>query len=157
MEGNFWLMTEDAHKANAAAALAVVPVSDKTPMSMKLEPYTADRSKRQNQLSFKWYLEISQQRKEYTPGQIRSMCKYYYGIPILRASDRKEAKSFCDAWEVVEKSCHAEERIAFIEKSELPVTSLMSTKEMSQYLSDIQNDYGGRCRLTDPSVYLLGL
>ena len=153
MQGSFYLIRNNQQKANAAAAVSLIEVDHSKPMAMKLEEYSEDRSARQNRLAFKWYGEVSKQGREYTINGVRAKSKHRYGLPILLA----ENEAFAKGWDLVAKNCNYEEQIQFIEDTELPITSLMTTKQMNRYLTDFQNELGGKYRLTDPSELMLDI
>jgi hypothetical protein len=105
---------------------------------------TRDRSLEQNALSHKWYSIVSETEHEYTPGQIKSRCKYHFGLPILRGDDPD-----FNAWCVkVIDPLPYESRIEAMEH--LDVTSLMKVPQMSRYLEQVQAHYAGRVDLRFP-------
>jgi len=150
MNGDFWILKTDSQKADAAAHLATVAVSHDKPCSVKIELYTETRRAAQNRLSHMWYSEASKQGKDYTAGQVKCFAKLNYGVPILLAEDADFAKyweKLITIFPTYEEQCELMER--------WPVTSIMTVKQMSRYLSDFQRVIGGKYQLTDPA--LLGL
>jgi len=150
MEGTFYILRTDEQKANAAAAVATVAVSDTKPVSVKIQPYSEKRRAAQNRLSHLWYGEISLQGGEYTADEIHQISKLRYGIPILRQDEDFEAY-----WQKVSPMFPTYEQQLEELMPRTPVTSIMTTKQMSQYLSDVCRSASTKYQLTDPS--LLGL
>jgi hypothetical protein len=100
------------------------------------------RSINQNYVSHGWYEQVSKEEGEYTAGDVKSRCKYHFGVPILRAED----KEYNDAYEAsIGKLPLYEDRIKAMEY--WPVTSLMKTKQMTRYMEQVQNHYAGRVML----------
>ena len=103
-----------------------------------------NRTISQNSLQHAWYLQVSREEAEYTPAEIKRLCKYRYGLPILRGDDA-EFNEVCAR--VIDPLVY-ESRILAMEY--LPVTSLMSTKQLSEYMEQVQNHYAGRVQLEFP-------
>ena len=150
MEGTFYILRTDEQKANAAAAVATVAVSDTKPVSVKIQPYSEKRRAAQNRLAHMWSGEISKQGGEFTAYEIHQKCKLKYGIPILRQDEDFEAY-----WQKVAPMFPIYEQQLKELMPRTPVTSIMTTKQMSQYLSDVCRSASTKYQLTDPS--LLGL
>lgn len=148
MEGTFWIIKDDRQKANAAAALATCPVNPDRPFYVQIKAYDEKRSDAQNRLSHKWYGEISKQGGEYTPGQVKCLCKHRYGLPIMR-----EDEKFAKFWRHALAGNPTHEQVVFEIMEITPLTSIMSVKQKSQYLNAIQMEMGSRYQLTDPSLY----
>ncbi|WP_373031656.1 hypothetical protein [Sulfurovum sp.] len=103
-----------------------------------------DRTLSQNAISHVWYTEVSKKEGEYTPGEVKNLCKYHIGLPILRGEDAK-FNAICEQW--IDPLPY-EEKIAAMEF--LPVTSRMSKKQKSVYLEGMQKNYSGRVHLIFP-------
>ena len=105
----------------------------------------ADRSLDQNAISHAWYEQISRELAEDSPEGVKRECKLHYGVPILRAED----DDFREQYDRIIKG-----RFTYAEKLEimdwLPVTSLMTTKQMTRYLEAVQEGYRGRVALEFP-------
>lgn len=152
MTGVFHVLRTEHMKAVALAAVEAVEVSSKKPISVQIKTYTEKRSEAQNRVSHLWYDEIADQGQEYTSEQIKCRAKKHFGVPILLAHSEK----FNAAWlKAIQSFPSYEEQV-----DELllffPVTSLMTTEQMSQYLTDFYRVQGQRYKLTDPKVYGLG-
>lgn len=148
MQGDFWVIKTDAQKAEAAAAVATCPVIPDKPFYVQIKEYDEKRSDAQNRLSHKWYGEISQQGKEYTAGQVKDRCKERYGLPIML-----EDEVFSVFWKHATASNPTYKQIVEEILPLTPMTSIMSVKQKTQYLNDLQNEAGGKYQLTDPALY----
>ena len=103
-----------------------------------------DRSLDQNAILHAWITQIANELREQTAAQIKAECKLTIGVPILRAED-EEFRQFYD------KSIRLmtyEDKLAAM--SFLPVTSLMTVKQLSQFLTGMQEGYRGRVALEFP-------
>jgi hypothetical protein len=92
------------------------------------EEYTETRSDKQNRLSHAWYAELADNLKEYTALGYKNYCKLNFGVPILRAEDEE----FRTSYDKVIRPLGYEQKIEVM--NILPVTSIMTTKQLSQYL-----------------------
>jgi hypothetical protein len=88
-----------------------------------------DRSTEQNNLAFKWYVEISEQTGE-DREDVRARCKLEIGVPILREAHDKFKKTY----DRVVRPLAYSEKLELIRDTEMPVTSLMNVEQMSRYL-----------------------
>jgi hypothetical protein len=93
------------------------------------------RSLEQSAVCHIWYRQIAQQAEDRTPEQVECECKLYFGVPILRA----DSEDFRRMYDKVIK-LHPDETKLKIMRF-LPVTSLMNTKQMSEYLETIHYEY----------------
>jgi len=94
------------------------------------------RSLRQNRLIHKWYAEIADQKKDHTSSQIEALCKWHFGRQILSSTDAEYAAKM-DAFFAGRTY---EQQVEMMEgKWSLPVTSLMTVKQMSEYLDAVQH------------------
>lgn len=103
-----------------------------------------DRSLQQNSILHAWITQIANELREQTAAQIKAECKLVYGVPILRAED-EEFREFYDRaikWMTYEQKLDA---MAFV-----PVTSIMTVKQLSQFLAGMQEGYRGRVALEFP-------
>ena len=97
-----------------------------------------DRSLDQNAILHAWITQIANELREQTAAQIKAECKLVYGVPILRAED-EEFREFYDRaikWMTYEQKLDA---MAFV-----PVTSIMTVKQLSQFLVGMQETYRKR-------------
>jgi hypothetical protein len=114
-------------------ALAATWISNmKPPFRLSAEPGSL-RSLNQNALSFKWYSEAAEQHGDMTANEVRAECKLVFGVPILR----EENATFREVYDRVLKPLPYETKVKFIEQTELPVTSIMTMKQLSRYLDAV--------------------
>lgn len=101
------------------------------------------RSLDQNAISHAWYEQISRELAEDTPEGVKAECKLRFGVPILRAED-EDFRTMYDKAIGAGKHSHLtyEQKLAVLQY--LPVTSLMTTAQLSRYLEDMQRDYARR-------------
>lgn len=105
------------------------------------------RTLQQNSISHVWYSKIYKEEREYLPDGVKRLCKYHFGLPILRAEDEHMNDVCC---RIIDPLSY-EDRILAMEY--LPVTSLMDTQQLSMYLEQMQQHYAGRVRLEFPKDY----
>ena len=96
----------------------------------------------QNAISHRWYALVSRIEKEYDPEEVKCLCKWHKGVPILRADD-EEYNQICV--EVLDPLPY-EARIKAMKY--FPVTSLFNTEQFTEYLEAVQRNYAGRVLLT---------
>ena len=96
------------------------------------------RSIDQNAISHSWYMQIADELREDSTVDVKCQCKLYFGVPILRAEDA----DFCEMYDAIIKGRTYEEKLAIMKY--LPITSLMTTAQLSQYLDAMQLAYGKR-------------
>ena len=150
MEGTFWVIKTDEQKANAAAAVATCPVNPQKPFYVQILEYNEKRSKAQNRLSHQWYIDISTQGKEYTPKQVKAISKYHYGLPIMRADD-----VYMKYWGLA-RFDELDYQDVLIILEEWPMTSSMGIKQMTKYLTDLQNETGQQIQTNRPVYVWVG-
>ena len=114
-------------------------------------PYTltlkkgVDRSLEQNRLAFKWYSEIADQLSDMSTAEYHAFCKLHYGVPILRAEDDE----WREVYDAAIKPLPYEMKLKAIVI--MPVTSHMTTKQMTQYLDTVREEFARRgVMLTQP-------
>jgi hypothetical protein len=97
--------------------------------------YVKRRTGEQNALAFAWYAEVAAKVGQESARDVRRYCKLHHGVPIMRAEDAE----FREAYDVVIKPLAYE--LKLIAMDSWPVTSLMETVQLSQYLEAVQQDY----------------
>lgn len=98
-----------------------------------------DRSLEQNAIAWAWYAQIAAETGEGTPQDIHRLCKLQFGVPILRA----ENADFLELYDTaIKNSLSYEQKIKAMDF--LPVTRVMTVKQMSGYLEAVQEHYAGR-------------
>jgi hypothetical protein len=88
----------------------------------------------QNALKSVWYAEIAKERGDVTAREVENECKLNFGIPILRRDPGNN-------W-IYENSIDKlpyEKRVKAMTR--FAVTSLMSVKELTEYIKEMQNAY----------------
>ncbi len=95
------------------------------------------RSLEQNALSHKWYQEVAHQREDMTVNEVRAECKLIFGVPILREENEK----FRETYDRILKPLSYEEKINFIETTELPITRIMTVGQLSKYLDRMSDHF----------------
>lgn len=109
----------------------------------------APLSDAQRRLSFRWYQDAARQLGDQTPAETRAECKVVFGAPILC----RDNEAFRASWEILRLRFTHEEILRFVEQTELPMTSIMTVKQMTEYLDGVQRHYSGQgVRLTDPEA-----
>lgn len=93
------------------------------------------RSLSQNALAQIWYEQLARELGD-TPEGAKAECKLRFGVPILRAQD-EDFREMYDA--AIKNTMSYEQKLKVMRF--LPVTSLMSTDQLSAYLQDVQRGY----------------
>lgn len=106
------------------------------------------RSLPQNALAHVWYEQIARELGEDTPERVKAECKLRFGVPILRAHD-EEFRAMYDR--AIKNTLTYEQKVEVMRF--LPVTSLMQTDQLSNYLQDMQRSYIGRVELLFPDEW----
>ena len=109
----------------------------------------APRSTAQNRLAQRWFTDIATQLGDQTHEDVRAECKLRFGVPILRA----ENEVFRLSYDRVIKALPYEEKLAAIKAFDLPVTRLMTVKQMTAFMDEMQRHWSGQgVRLTYPEA-----
>ena len=98
-----------------------------------------DRSIDQNAISHCWYEQVARELREDSPEGVKCECKLRFGVPILRAADSDFREMYDTA---IRGHLSYEQKLKAMRF--LPVTSLMTVKQLSQYLVDVQAHYATR-------------
>lgn len=109
----------------------------------------APRSTAQNRLAQRWFTDIATQLGDQTHEDVRAECKLRFGVPILRA----ENEAFKVSYDRVIKGLPYEEKLDAIKAFDLPVTRLMTVKQMTAFMDEMHKHWSGQgVRLTDPEA-----
>jgi C-terminal processing protease CtpA/Prc len=109
----------------------------------------APRSAAQNRLAQRWFADIAAQLGDQTHEDVRAACKLQIGVPILRA----ENEAFRLSYDRVIKALPYEQKIEAIKTFDLPVTRLMTVKQMTTFMDEMQRHWTAQgVRLTDPEA-----
>lgn len=123
-----------------AGKSALLSFLDKLPMARKhrvrVGDYKRDRSVEQNAVAHGWYAKVSRELKEDTPEGVKRFCKLNFGIPILRADP-----DFDGFYQHLDRLTYEQQLEAM---KYLDVTSLMTTTQTLDYMTDLQNHYSTR-------------
>lgn len=107
----------------------------------------AGRRPLQNRLAQRWFTDISRQLGDQTHEEVRAFCKLRFGVPILRA----ENEAFRLSYDRTVKPLDYEQKLEAIKAFELPVTRLMTVKQMTAFMDEMQRYWSAQgIRLTDP-------
>lgn len=102
------------------------------------------RSIEQNRLQWMWANEASLARQDTTAADVQAEWKLAYGVPLLIA----ENEDFALAWQATETATY-EEQIKLMRF--VNVTSIMTSKQISRYLTEVfQHNVERGIELTDP-------
>lgn len=93
----------------------------------------------QQALAEVWYRQIAHELGEDTPEGVKCEFKLRIGVPILRATD----DNFRAMWDEKIKGIFTyEQKLALMRY--LPVTSLLTVEQMTQYLDSVQKEMARR-------------
>lgn len=98
-----------------------------------IKTFTEKRSDLQNSLSHSWYSELAFNLKENDALGYKCFCKLHFGVGILRAEDEE----FRTAYDLAIKPMSYEKKLEVMKI--LPVTSIMNTKQLTQYLDAMKS------------------
>ena len=129
-------------------ALAILLGGRKMPITVTWAQ-GASRSHAQNRLAQRWFSDVAIQMGDQTHEDVRAMCKLHFGVPILRA----ENEAFCTSYDRTMKHLPYEDKLAAIKAFDLPVTRIMTVKQMSNFMDAMQQHWTEQqVRLTDPEA-----
>ena len=94
------------------------------------------RSIDQNSLSHAWYQQVALELREDTANDVKRFCKLHFGVPILRAENAEFRASYDAA---IRSTLTYEQKL--IAMDFMPVTSLMTTGQISEYMTKVQAHY----------------
>lgn len=121
------------HGSNSDNLIKQIQALDPTKRHLvKITEYTELRSDLQNRLSHAWYGELANELKEHDAIGYKSFCKLHFGVAIMRTDDDE----FRTVYDTAIKGLSYEKKIEIMKI--LPVTSLMSTKQLTQYLDAVK-------------------
>ena len=108
------------------------------------------RSLEQNNTQFLWLTEAVAQLQDETIEEKRAWAKLHLGVPIMR----NESESFRAQYDAIIRPLPYEAKLALMKPPiDLPVTSLMTTKQEAQYLDQLRQHFEAQgVRLTMPNV-----
>lgn len=105
------------------------------------------RRARQNRLAQRWFTDVAVQLGDRTHEDVRAYCKLHFGVPILRA----ENDAFRLSYDKVMKHLDYEAKLEAIKAFDLPVTRLMTVKQMTAFMNAVSQHWTPQgVRLTHP-------
>lgn len=110
----------------------------KKPLTLQYKPFSKKRSLDQNALKSVWYREAALMIPSDEETEER-FCKLHFGVPILRAENEKFRKLYDKVMGRGFTILTYEEKLEAMDI--LPVTSLMQTDQMTDYLNRMQVHY----------------
>lgn len=97
------------------------------------------RSLAQNRLMHKWFRDLGKSELGMTADEARAWCKLHIGVPLLR----EESETFREQYDRLLKKRSYKEKIDFmVGPMEVPVTSLMTPKQMTSFLNTMHTKFG---------------
>ena len=107
----------------------------------------ARRSNPQNRTIALWYSEIASQRGDCDFEDVRAECKLHFGVPIMRRDNPK----FRAEYDEMIRPLPYPFKVRMMRLFQMPVTSLMTTKQCAEYQDAIWREYTGQgIVLTNP-------
>ena len=140
--------TKIIRKPEHVDALAELMRARKLPLTVHWTQ-GAPRTGAQNRLAQRWFTDIALQLGDQTHEEVRAVCKLRFGVPILRA----ENEAFRLSYDRVIKALPYEQKLAAIMAFDLPVTRMMTLKQMTAFMDEMHRHWTGQgIRLTDPEA-----
>lgn len=98
-----------------------------------------------NALSHVWYEQVSRELGEDSPLAVKAYCKLHFAVPIMRA----ENELFREVYDIaILRTLSYEQKLKLMEV--FPVTSEMTTTQLSKYLEAVREHYKNRVELLYP-------
>lgn len=140
--------TKIIREAGHVDALAAMLRGRKLPLTVTWTQ-GAPRTHAQNRLAQRWFTDIALQLGDETHEDVRATCKLTIGVPILRA----ENEAFRVSYDRTIGGLTYEDKIAAIKAFDLPVTRLMTVKQMTAFMDQMTRTWSAQgVRLTDPEA-----
>jgi hypothetical protein len=139
-------ITNDYQRDQLLERMKLIQSSSAQPILIRITDKKQKRSEAINALSHRWYGDCAKQGSEHTESGIKAIAKLKWGVPIMRKHE-----SFNASWlKLTQGFPTYEEQIELM--ALLPVTSLMTNAEMSQYMNHFKAVMGTHYDLTDPRL-----
>ena len=103
------------------------------------------RSLDQNAISHAWYEQVARELREDDARGVKRYCKLHFGVPLLRAEDDEFREAYDGS---ILRTLSYEQKLLAMDM--LPVTSRMTTAQLSRYMEDVQGHYAGKVDLQFP-------
>ena len=107
----------------------------KTVWHVIVKPKKSKRSILQNSLAAGWYKELAEKLDSDNADGWKCYCKLHHGVPIMRRDDDE----FKEVYDTALKGLTYEKKLQVMKI--LPVTSLMNTVQLNEYLETVQADF----------------
>ena len=101
-----------------------------------------------NSLAHAWYAQVARELKEYTAEQVKCLCKYHLGIPILRGdldftiTENAVEYNYNELYLSLIDPLPYEDQIKAMVF--FPVTRFFTTEQHAEYLTGVQYNYARR-------------
>ena len=107
------------------------------------------RTDAMNRTIHKWFGEIAAHLGDMTAMEVKAQCNLTYGTPIKRRDDDEWGAAFGYIFDALSYPA----KIKAMRVLDIPITRDMNTKQLSEYMDQMQRDYLGQgVRLTDPDA-----
>jgi hypothetical protein len=154
-------IVNDHQRDELAKTIRSIETSRNKPILVTITDKQEKRSHAINRLAHMWYSDCAEQGREYTQGQVKCMAKLKWGVPIMRKHEKfntrwmdltqyKEIEQDDEMVLITPAFPTYEDQVELMEY--LPVTSLMTNPEMSEFMHQFQAMMGVRYQLTDPRL-----
>jgi hypothetical protein len=144
-------------KSDMSRALYLIEEAPLLPVRVvTIAEYVIDRSLAQNRLAFRWYNDAADQLKDGTASDKRAYCKLHFGVAILKDGTGKSAEKFRDVYDRIIRPLTYEQKLELMtDPINLPITSLMTVKQFTQYLDSVQQFFSsiGVVLVTDDDLF----
>lgn len=122
---------------NRAALNARLDILDctRTVWHVSISPKKSKRSLDQNAISHAWYGDIAKALDSDTAEGWKCYCKLHHGVGIMR----RDNPEFKQVYDEAIKGLSYEKKLQIMKI--LPVTSMMNTAQLNEYLESIQADF----------------
>jgi hypothetical protein len=144
-------------KADLARCLYIIEEGAMLPVRVvTIDEHIEDRSLAQNRLAFRWYNDAADQLKDGTASDKRAYCKLHFGVAILKDGTGKAAEKFRDVYDRIIRPLTYEQKLELMtEPINLPITSMMTVKQFTQYLDAVQQFFSsiGVALVTDDDLF----
>ncbi|MFY4004914.1 hypothetical protein [Achromobacter denitrificans] len=132
------LLYSESQLAALMALLPRLPLDADRPIQVLIQEQKKPRTPAQNAFSHAWYEEIARALPEDDALGWKCYCKLHHGVPILRAED----DDFRQAYDGAIKGLSYEQKLLAMRV--FPVTSRMSTRQLTKYADAVRDDFAAR-------------
>lgn len=133
-----FLLYGESQLAALMEILPRLPLDAERPIQVLIQEPKKRRTPAQNAFSHAWYGEIAEALPEDDALGWKCYCKLHHGVPILRAED----DDFRQAYDGAIKGLPYERKLLAMRV--FPVTSRMSTRQLTKYADAVRDDFAAR-------------